>query len=75
MSSQSPPPLSAVDDIDASPGIGSNAAIQSRGVLLCLSEPDLRIHQVSENLEAALGTPLAAALQAPVDRVIGTAGR
>ncbi|WP_163120712.1 hypothetical protein, partial [Acinetobacter pittii] len=46
-----------------------------RGVLLCLSEPDLRIHQVSENLEAALGTPLAAALQAPVDRVIGTAGR
>ncbi|MEO1354900.1 ATP-binding protein [Ralstonia pickettii] len=67
--------MSAVDDIDASTGIGSNAAIQSRGVLLCLSEPDLRIHQVSENLEAALGTPLAAALQAPVDHVIGTAGR
>lgn len=38
-------------------------------------EPDLRIHQVSENLEAALGTPLATALQAPVDHVIGTAGR
>ncbi|CAJ0805394.1 Phytochrome-like protein cph1 [Ralstonia psammae] len=75
MSSQSPPPLSVVDDIDASPRIGSNAAIQSRGVLLCLSEPDLRIHQASENLEAALGTPLATALQAPVDRVIGTAGR
>ena len=75
MSSQSPPPLSAVDDIDASPGIGSNAAIQSRGVLLCLSEPDLRIQQVSENLETALGTPLAAALQAPVDHVTGAAGR
>jgi len=75
MSSQSPPPLSAIDDIDASTGIGSNAAIQSRGVLLCLSEPNLRIHQVSENLEAALGTPLATALQAPVDHVIGTAGR
>jgi len=75
MSSQSPPPLSVVDDVDASPGIGSHAAIQSRGVLLCLSEPDLRIHQVSENLEAALGTPVATALQAPVDRVIGTAGR
>lgn len=74
MSSQSPPPLSVLDDIDASPGIGSNAAIQSRGVLLCLSEPDLRIHQVSANLEATLGTPHAAALQAPVDRVIGTAG-
>ncbi|MGA5725816.1 ATP-binding protein [Ralstonia thomasii] len=67
--------MSAIDDIDASTGIGSNAAIQSRGVLLCLSEPDLRIHQVSENLEAALGTPLATALQAPVDHVIGTAGR
>lgn len=66
-------------DIDASPGLGpdaaAEAAIQSRGVLLCLSEPDLRIDQASENLEAALGTPLAAALQAPVDRVIGTAGR
>ncbi|MCM3583216.1 MULTISPECIES: ATP-binding protein [Ralstonia] len=67
--------MSAIDDIDASTGIGSNAAIQSRGVLLCLSEPNLRIHQVSENLEAALGTPLATALQAPVDHVIGTAGR
>lgn len=75
MSSQSPPPLSAVDDIDASPGIGSNAAIQSRGVLLCLSEPDLCIHQVSENLETALGIPLAAALQGPVERVTGSAGR
>lgn len=75
MSSQSPPPLSVVDDIDASPSIGSNAAIQSRGVLLCLSEPDLRIQQVSENLEAALGTPLSTALQAPVDLVIGAAGR
>ncbi|MEV8469541.1 ATP-binding protein [Ralstonia sp. UNC404CL21Col] len=75
MSSQSPPPLSAVDDIDASPGIGSNAAIQSRGVLLCLSEPDLCIHQVSENLETALGIPLASALQGPVERVTGSAGR
>ncbi|CAJ0880954.1 ATP-binding protein [Ralstonia flatus] len=75
MSSQSPPPLSAVDDIDASPGIGSNAAIQSRGVLLCLSEPDLCIHQVSENLETALGIPLASALEGPVERVTGSAGR
>lgn len=71
------PPFSA--NINASPGIGldtaTEAAIQSRGVLLCLSEPDLRIDQASENLEAALGTPLPAALQAPVDRVIGTTGR
>jgi len=70
-------PLTA--DIDASPGIDPDAvhqaAIQSRGVLLCLSEPDLRIRQASKNLEAALGTPLATALQAPVDCVIGTAGR
>ena len=75
MSSQSPPPLSVVDDIDATPGIGSSAAIQSRGVLLCLSEPELRVQQVSENLETALGTPLASALGASVDRVVGSAGR
>mgnify|MGYP003945590763 CR=1 FL=1 len=76
MSSLSPPHSSVLDDdTGASPGISSNAAIQSRGVLLCLSEPDLRIDQASENLEATLGTPLAAALRAPVDSVIGTTGR
>ncbi|MCO5401479.1 ATP-binding protein [Ralstonia soli] len=71
------PPFLA--DTHAAPGVGpdtaTEAAIQSRGVLLCLSEPGLRIDQASENLEAALGTPLAAALQAPVDRVIGAVGR
>lgn len=79
MNSHSPLHSPDLDDIDTSPGIGpdatNQAAIQSRGVLLCLSEPDLCIHQASENLEAALGTPLAAALGGPVERVIGTVGR
>lgn len=60
---------------EAPPDIGRDAAIQSRGALLCLSEPELRIQQASENLEAALGTPLTQALQAPVEDVVGTAGR
>ena len=81
MSSPSPPHSSVLANSNVSPGAGPDTtaaaepAIQSRGVLLCLSEPDLRILQASENLEATLGTPLAAALQAPVDRVIGMAGR
>ncbi|CAJ0799027.1 Phytochrome-like protein cph1 [Ralstonia condita] len=64
-----------IADIEASAGAEPDATIQSRGVLLCLSEPDLHICQASENLEAALGTPLARALRAPVEHVIGVAGR
>ena len=67
------PPMIA--DVDASAELDRDVAIQSRGVLLCLSEPDLCIRQASENLEAALGTPLARALHAPVEQVIGAVGR
>ena len=67
------PPMIA--DVDASAELDRDAAIQSRGVLLCLSEPDLRIRQASENLEPALGMPLARALHAPVEQVIGAVGR
>lgn len=64
-----------IANIEASAGAEHDATIQSRGVLLCLSEPELHIGQASENLEAALGTPLARALHAPVEHVIGMAGR
>jgi len=65
-----------IADVDASAEqLDRDAAIQSRGVLLCLSEPDLCIRQASENLESALGTPIAQALHAPVEQVIGAAGR
>ena len=65
-----------IADVDASAEqLDRDAAIQSRGVLLCLSEPDLCIRQASANLESALGTPLARALHAPVEQVIGAAGR
>lgn len=64
-----------IADVGAAPGIGLQAAIQSRGVLLCLSEPDLQVCQASENVEAALGTAVSSVLQAPVEHVIGTAGR
>ena len=67
------PPMIA--DVDASAELDRDAAIQSRGVLLCLSEPDLCIRQASENLQTALGTPLTQALQAPVEQVIGAVGR
>ncbi|PLT20210.1 ATP-binding protein [Ralstonia mannitolilytica] len=64
-----------IADVDAVHGTGLEATIQPRGVLLCLSEPDLQICQVSANLEAALDTAVQSALQAPVELVIGMAGR
>lgn len=50
-------------------------AIQPHGALLCLSEPELRLIQVSENLAALARRPIDQLLGSTVDTVIGERGR
>ncbi|SDG45395.1 SpoIIE family protein phosphatase [Klenkia brasiliensis] len=47
-------------------------SIQPRGVLIAVSEPDLVVEQVSENLADVVGTPWERALGRPLAEVIGT---
>ncbi len=48
-------------------------SIQPRGVLIAVSDPDLVVEQVSENLEELTGVPWQDALGRPLAEVIGTA--
>ena len=51
--------------------IRSPGAIQPHGVLLTLSEPELRIQQISANVEALLGQPAAQVLGQPLEQLLG----
>lgn len=53
--------------------IHSPGAIQPHGVLLTLSEPELRIQQVSANLDTLLGQDAAHVLGQPLEHLLGDA--
>lgn len=63
-------PSVTIDNCDKEP-IHIPGAIQPHGVLLALSEADLRPRQISENAPAVLGAPFGQLFQLPLEKLVG----